>query len=188
MKKIVVLASGNGSNLERIIEAINSGEIRNAQIAMVIADRDCYALERAKNHGIPQLLIPRGKLFSEKLQNALPSNIDLLVLAGFLSILSADFCDSFHGEIINIHPALLPKYGGKGMWGDHVHRAVLAANEKESGATVHFVTSGIDEGEVILQKSFLIDENETLESIVGKVHQIEIEIFPKAINKVLGNF
>ena len=113
-------------------------------------------------------------------------NTDLIVLAGFLSILSKEFCEKYNGKIINIHPALLPKFGGKGMWGHHVHEAVIAAQEKESGATVHFVTSGIDEGEIILQGKFSIDENETPETLAQKVHQIEYEIFPKAIDLVLN--
>ncbi|QBO58666.1 phosphoribosylglycinamide formyltransferase [Chryseobacterium salivictor] len=185
MKNIVVLVSGGGTNLQRIIDCIKSGEIPNAKIAMVVADRECFGLDRAQNQGIPTQLIQRGKTFSAELKKILPENTDLIVLAGFLSILNKEFCESFPGKIINIHPALLPKFGGKGMWGHHVHKAVLAAEEKESGATVHYVTSGIDEGEIILQKSFEISDNETLESLSEKIHKIEYEIFPKAINKIL---
>lgn len=187
MKNIVILVSGNGSNLQRIIDCIESGEILNAKISLVVADRECFGLERAKKSNLPEKLVPRGKNFSVELLENLPKNTDLIILAGFLSILSKDFCESFPGKIINIHPALLPKYGGKGMWGNHVHEAVLKANEKESGATVHFVTPGIDEGEVILQKSFPVAENETLETLAQKIHEIEFEIFPKAINLVLDN-
>lgn len=186
MKNIVVLVSGGGTNLQRIIDCIESGEIPNAQISMVIADRECFGLERARKHEIKTELIPRGKSFSAELKNNLPENTDLIILAGFLSILSKEFCESFSGKIINIHPALLPKFGGKGMWGHHVHEAVLAAKENESGATVHYVTSGIDEGEIILQRSFPIVENETLETFAQKIHKIEFEIFPQAINKVLS--
>ena len=186
MKNIVVLVSGGGTNLQRIIDYIESRAIQNAQISLVIADRECFGLERAKKHGISTQLIPRGKSFSSDLKNILPENSDLIVLAGFLSILSKDFCESFEGKIINIHPALLPKFGGKGMWGNHVHKAVLEAQEKESGATVHYVTSGIDEGEIILQKSFPVAENETVETLAQKIHEVEFEIFPKAINLVLN--
>lgn len=186
MKNIVVLVSGGGTNLQRIIDCIDNGEIPNAKISLVVSDRDCFGLERAKNHNIPAQLIPRGKSFSSELKQVLPENIDLIVLAGFLSILNNEFCESFSGKIINIHPALLPKFGGKGMWGHHVHDAVLAAEEKESGATVHYVTSGIDEGEIILQKSFEIAENETVDSLAEKIHEIEFDIFPKAINKILN--
>lgn len=187
MKQICVLVSGSGTNLQRIIDATESGEIKKAQVNLVIADRDCYALERAAKHGIKTLLIPRGKTFSAQLSEAVSENTNLVVLAGFLSILNNDFCEKFKGKIINIHPALLPKFGGKGMWGHHVHEAVLKAGEEKSGATVHYVTSGIDEGEIILQKSFDINSDDTLESISAKVHEVEQEIFPKAIDQILSN-
>lgn len=187
MKNIVILVSGSGTNLQRIIDTIDNGEIPNAKVSLVVADRECYGLERAKNHHIDHILIPRGKNFSSELAKVVPENTDLIVLAGFLSILKPEFCENWEGKIINIHPALLPKFGGKGMWGMNVHNAVIEAGEKQSGATVHFVTSGIDEGETILQKCFDVEENDTPEILAQKVHQIEYEIFPKAINKVLGN-
>ena len=186
MKNIVVLISGSGTNLERILECINSGEIRNARVTMVVADRDCYGLQRAENHGIENHLIKRGKSFSENLEKILSENTDLIVLAGFLSILNDEFCKTYEGKIINIHPALLPKFGGFGMWGMNVHNAVIDAKEKESGATVHYVTSGIDEGEVILQGKVAVDENDNPETLAKKVHEVEYEIFPKAIDKVLN--
>lgn len=186
MKSLVVLVSGSGTNLQRIIDCIDNGEIPNAKISLVVADRECFGLERAEKHGIKNILIKRGKSFSENLEKIIPENTDLIVLAGFLSILSKEFTQKFSGKIINIHPALLPKFGGKGMWGHHVHEAVIEANEKESGATVHFVTPEIDEGEIILQGKFNIDENDTAETLAQKVHQVEYDIFPKAINKVLN--
>lgn len=186
MKNIVILISGSGTNLQRIIDCIENGEIQNAKISLVIADRECFGLERAKNHNIPNELIKRGKYFHENLLKAIPENTDLIVLAGFLSILSKEICEKFKGKMINIHPALLPKFGGKGMWGANVHQAVLNSNEKESGATVHFVTSGIDEGEMIIQESVPVFENDTVESLAKKIHQIEYEILPKAINFVLN--
>ena len=186
MKNITILISGSGTNLQRIIDCIDSGEIRNARIIQVIADRECYGLERAQNHQIPNELIKRGKDFAENLEHAIPENTDLIVLAGFLSILKPEFCEKWEGKIINIHPALLPKFGGKGMWGHHVHNAVIEAGEKESGATVHYVTSGIDEGEVILQGKFEIDDNDTAEKVAEKVHLVEYDIFPKAIDMVLN--
>ncbi|MGI9649824.1 phosphoribosylglycinamide formyltransferase [Chryseobacterium sp. RLHN22] len=187
MKNLVILVSGSGTNLQRIIDTIDNGEIQNAKISLVVADRECYGLERAKNHNIDNVLIPRGKNFSSELAKIIPENTDLIVLAGFLSILKPEFCENWVGKIINIHPALLPKFGGKGMWGHHVHNAVIEAKEKESGATVHFVTPGIDEGEAILQKSFEVTESDTSETVAEKVHLIEYEIFPIAINQVLNN-
>lgn len=186
MKTLVVLVSGSGTNLQRIIDCTDNGEIRDAQVSLVVADRDCYGLERAEKYGIKNVLIKRGKSFSENLEKLIPQDTDLIVLAGFLSILSPDFTEKFAGKIINIHPALLPKFGGKGMWGHHVHEAVIAAGEKESGATVHFVTPEIDEGEIILQGKFNVDENDTAETLAQKVHHVEYDIFPKAINKVLN--
>lgn len=186
MKNIVILVSGSGTNLQRIIDCTKSGEITDTQVSLVAADRDCYALTRAENEGIKNILIKRGKDFCENLIKEIPEDTDLIVLAGFLSILTKEFTEKFEGKIINIHPAILPKFGGKGMWGHHVHNAVIAASEKESGATVHFVTSGIDEGEIILQKSFKIDEGDDAEKVASKVHQIEQEIFPIAINNVLN--
>ena len=187
MKNITVLVSGSGSNLQRIIDCIESNEIENAQINLVLADRDCYGLERAKNHNIPTLLIKRGKDFNQQLLESISDDTDLIVLAGFLSIVDSNFCNKWENKIINIHPALLPKFGGKGMWGMHVHQAVVDAKEKRSGATVHYVTSGIDEGEIILQGEFDIDENDTAEDLARKVHLIEYQIYPKAINIALKN-
>ncbi len=185
MKNIVILISGSGTNLQRIIDCIDSGEIPDAKISLVVADRECYGLERAKNYNIPNHLVKRGKDFSEMLEKLIPENTDLIVLAGFLFILKSDFCEKWKGKIINIHPSLLPKFGGKGMWGMNVHKAVLEAGEKESGATVHFVTSGIDEGGIILQGKAEIDDNETPETLAEKIHEIEYDIFPKAIANVL---
>lgn len=186
MKNIVVLVSGSGTNLQRILDAVDNGEIRDAKVSLVVADRECYGLERAKKHHIENILIPRGKNFSSELSKTIPENTDLIVLAGFLSILKPEFCEKWSGKIINIHPALLPKFGGKGMWGMNVHKAVIEAGEKESGATVHFVTVGIDEGETILQQSFLLHENETPETLAQRIHEVEYEIFPKAIDRVLN--
>ena len=186
MKNIVVLVSGGGTNLQRIIDCIDTGEIPNAKISLVVADRECYGLTRAENHNIPLRLIQRGKNFCENLEKILPADTDLIVCAGFLSIITKEFIENFKGKIINIHPSLLPKFGGKGMWGMNVHKAVIEAQETESGATVHFVTAGIDEGEIILQVRVLIEKTDTPETLAQKIHQVEYEIFPKAIVKVLN--
>ena len=187
MKKIVILVSGSGTNLQRIIKAITDKEIQNAEISLVVADRDCYGLKRAEDAGIPFQLIKRGKDFCQKLDTVIPEDTSLIVLAGFLSVLTQEFCEKWEGKMINVHPSLLPKFGGKGMWGMHVHNAVKEAGETESGATVHFVTTGVDEGEVILQGKITVEENDTPEDIAGKVHQIEYDIFPLAIEKVLNS-
>lgn len=185
MKSIVVLVSGGGTNLQRIIDVIEAKEISNALIQLVVADRDCYAIERAENHNIQTAVIKRGRGFSDRLSKLIPPGTDLIVLAGFLTILSPEFCQQFSGKIINIHPSLLPKYGGNGMWGDFVHKAVLDNQESRSGATVHYVTAGVDQGDIILQKGFDLSPDETLDSLKEKVHKVEYEIFPEAIRKVL---
>lgn len=185
MKNIVILVSGSGTNLQRIIDCIDSGEIPNAKISLVVADRECFGLNRAENHNIPHLLIKRGKDFCKNLDEALPKDTDLIVCAGFLSIITPEFAEKYQGKIINIHPSLLPKFGGKGMWGMNVHNAVINAKETESGATVHFVTAGIDEGKIILQGKVSINENDTPETLAEKIHQVEYDIFPKAIGKIL---
>lgn len=187
MKNIVILVSGGGTNLQRIIDCIDNSEIPNAKISLVVADRECFGLKRAENHSIPNLLIKRGKDFCENLDKALPRDTDLIVCAGFLSIITPEFAEKYKGKIINIHPSLLPKFGGKGMWGMNVHNAVIQAKETESGATVHFVTAGIDEGEIILQGKVLIEANDTPETLAEKIHQVEYDIFPKAIVRVLGS-
>lgn len=185
MKNIVILVSGGGTNLQRIIDSIDKGEIPNAKISLVVADRECYGLVRAENHHIPHLLIKRGKDFCENLEKILPKDTDLIVLAGFLSIITQEFVTKHKGKIINIHPSLLPKFGGKGMWGMNVHNAVINAKETESGATVHFVTAGIDEGEIILQGKVSLVETDTPETLAEKIHQVEYDIFPKAIAMIL---
>lgn len=185
IKHIVVLVSGGGTNLQRIIDGINHGDILNTKISLVVADRACYGLTRAEEQGIPNVLINRGKNFCENLEKLLPENVDLIVLAGFLSIISGEFAEKFSGKMINIHPSLLPKFGGKGMWGMNVHNAVIASGEKESGATVHFVTTGIDEGGIVLQEKVKVEQGDTAETLAEKIHQVEYNILPKAIKKLL---
>lgn len=183
--RIAVFVSGSGSNLQNIIESVQDGRLANTQIAMVMADRDCYALERALDHDIPTYLLEDRKNFSVDADHNLEGeDVDLIVLAGFLSILTKEFVEKWNGKIINIHPALLPKYGGKGMYGKHVHQAVLAAGDKVSGATVHYVTPGIDEGEIILQKEFKVEKEDSIEDLQRKVAEIEKEILITALQEL----
>lgn len=185
--KIAVFVSGGGTNLQNIIDAIQDGTLPNTEIAMVMADRDCLAVERALDVDIPTYLLEDRKAFSEDAQHNLEGEeIDLIVLAGFLSILSKEFVEKWENKIINVHPALLPKYGGKGMYGKKVHEAVLANNEKESGATVHYVTAGVDEGEIILQKAFPIKAGENVDWLAWRISQVEKEILIEAIKNLEG--
>ena len=188
MKNITVLVSGSGSNLQRIIDCIDNGEIPNAKVNLVVADRDCYALERAKNHNIPFQLIKRGKEFSKNLDKILPENTDLIVLAGFLSILQSEFCEKYKGKIINIHPALIPSFCGTGYYGLKVHEGVLKRGVKVTGATVHFVDEGTDTGPIILQKAVEVKEGDTPEILQRRVmEEAEWVIMPKAIDLIAND-
>lgn len=183
--RIAVFVSGSGTNLQNIIEAVQDGKLPHVEIGMVIADRDCYAVERALDHDIPTYLLEDRKTFSEDADHNLEGeNVDLIVLAGFLSILSKEFVEKWSGKIINIHPALLPKYGGKGMYGKYVHQAVLTAGDAVSGASVHYVTSGIDEGEIILQGEFKVDKTDEVSDLQRKVAEVEKEILITALQQL----
>ncbi len=188
MSKITVLVSGNGSNLQSIIDAIEIDGLQ-CEISAVIADRQCYALERAKLAKIPTFLVER-KEYREKLSAEIAKLIDddceLIVLAGFLSILNEEFTHSWQNKIINIHPSLLPKYGGHGMWGMKVHEAVIANRETESGCTIHFVNDEIDAGEIIHQEKVRVLPEDTAEHLQAKIRQIEHIALTTAIKKILN--
>ena len=173
MKRIAVLVSGGGTNLQALIDAQNRGEIVSGKIEVVISNREgAYALERAKAAGIEAFAVAEksADVLCEKILAELKlRKIDLIVLAGFLAILTPEFVAAYENRIINIHPALLPKYGGRGFYGLHVHRAVLAAGEKVSGATVHFVTAGVDRGEILAQKEVAVKEGDTPESLQQRI-------------------
>jgi phosphoribosylglycinamide formyltransferase-1 len=182
MYKIVVLLSGNGSNLQKIIEHIESGEIK-AEISAVISNRpDAYGLQRAKKVNIPTVVLEHTHFsdresFDQSLAQIIESYApDLIVLAGFMRILSAAFVEKFNGKLINIHPSLLPKY--KGL---HTHKRALENGDTEHGASVHFVIPELDSGSIILQGVVPIKPNDTEEDLANRVHQIEYIIYPKAI-------
>ncbi|MDR0390143.1 MAG: phosphoribosylglycinamide formyltransferase [Spirochaetaceae bacterium] len=181
---ILVLASGNGSNLQALIDAERAGRLDRGRIGMVIADREgAYALTRAQNAGIktltekPDPKLPgamrRRDLSDRMLARARTGGMDFIILAGFLSILEGDIIEAYRGRIINLHPSLLPKYGGKGMYGEKVHQAVLAAGEKESGCTVHLVDEGTDTGPILLQRRVPVLEGDDSESLAARIHAEE---------------
>lgn len=182
MFNMAVMVSGSGSNLQAIIDKVSCGFIRDARVALVISDNErAYALERARQQEIPSCFIQRGK--QDVLLEVLESyKVDFIVLAGYLSILEAAVIQRYKNRIINIHPSLIPKYAGKGFYGIRVHEKVLAAGEKESGATVHYVDEGIDTGAIILQRKVLVDSGDTAEALQQKVLNLEHEILPEAIN------
>ena len=191
-KRIAVLVSGGGSNLQSIINKIEQGNL-NCEISYVIADRECYGLERAEKHGIKNILLDR-KVLKEKLSDEI-SNVlendgektDYIILAGYLSILSPEFIKKWSRKIINIHPSLLPKFGGKGMYGMNVHRAVIEAKETESGCTIHFVDTGVDTGEIILQIKVPVLSDDTPEVLQKRVLKKEHVLLIEGIKKLLEN-
>ncbi|ONI43646.1 phosphoribosylglycinamide formyltransferase [Candidatus Epulonipiscioides gigas] len=169
MFNIAVFVSGSGSNLQAMID---KQDTLKSKICCIISNKkDAYALIRAKNHNIPSFVVTKkGKAGEQAIIEILEQfDINLIVLAGYLRILSSELINKYRGRIINIHPSLLPKYGGAGFYGLNVHKAVIENNEKISGATVHFVEEGIDTGKIILQKQLEIEEGETPESLQIKI-------------------
>ena len=183
--RLAVFASGEGTNLENIIRYFSSAP--TIEVALVVSNRpEAKALERARCHGIPCKVVNRTVLAEDETTViALLHDIDYIILAGFLLRIPTYLIAAFPQRIINIHPSLLPKYGGKGMYGHHVHEAVCAAGEKESGITIHFVTEGIDEGEPIAQFSTpLTPGSETPDTIADKIHRLEQAHFPEVIARM----
>lgn len=189
-KRIAVLVSGGGTNLQALIDAEKSGIIKNGKISLVISNvKGAYALERAKNADIRTETVVKKELgsqeaFEEKIISLLSENkIDLIVLAGFMSILSENFTLSYPHRIINVHPSLIPSFCGKGFYGLHVHEAALAKGVKVTGATVHFVNEIPDGGEIILQKAVEIKEGDTPEVLQKRVMvEAEWNILPEAVS------
>ncbi len=187
-KKIVVLISGSGTNLQSLIDNIHIPE-NEMEICAVIADRPAGGLQRAQKQNIPTFIIDRKQKKDSWTQDFLKKTDalqpDLIVLAGFLSILSPAIIRRFEKKIINIHPALLPKYGGKGMYGINVHKAVINAGEKESGCAVHFVDAGVDTGEIILQKKVKVLPDDSPEKLQQRILKEEHKILVEAVKKIL---
>jgi len=201
--RLLVLVSGGGTNLQALIDAqkagalggadAESGNASRAIIVAVVSDKpDVFALERAREAGIPALLerpdrsVPKGaerrrELSDRLLRIARGHRADFVVLAGFLSILQGDFVAAYSGRMINLHPALLPKFGGEGMWGHHVHEAVLAAEEKESGCTVHLVDAGTDTGPILLQKKVPVLPGDTPDTLAERIHAKEHQAIVEAV-------
>lgn len=187
---IVVLVSGGGTNLQAILDAISNKSITNCNISAVISsNKDAYALTRAKNFNLETIVIDRKsynepKLYNEELLKVLTKiNPELIVLAGFMTILDDDIINKFQNKIINVHPSLIPSFCGKGYYGLFVHKAVLEYGVKITGATVHYVNNVVDGGKIILQKAVEVLENDTPQTLQKRVMETaEWEILPKAIN------
>ena len=186
MKRIVVFASGSGTNAENIIKYFKKTDF--ASVTLLLSNnKEAKVLERVKKYSIPSLVFTKDELnktdlITKTLNNERP---DLIVLAGFLLKFPENILNIFSNKVINIHPALLPKYGGKGMYGMRVHEKVIENSEKETGITIHYVNKNYDEGAIIFQKSFLLSQNDTARSVAEKIHNLEHEYFPKVIHELL---
>jgi len=188
MLKLAVFVSGGGTNLQALIDACRSGSI-DAEIKAVISNNSkAYGLQRAKNAGIDTFHISKviypdsDKLAAAILDVLEQFDIDLIVLAGYMKLLPSVIVNKYHGRIINIHPALLPKYGGKGMHGINVHKAVIESGDKYSGATVHLVDEQYDKGAILIQRRVPVKDDDTPESLAARVLKVEHEILPEAVS------
>jgi len=180
--KISVLVSGGGTNLQALIDSIKNGDLPQTEIVLVVSSRKgVYALTRAEAAGIKTAVITDTEELIKILEEA---GTDIVVLAGYMSILPPEVIRKFRGRIINIHPSLIPKYCGKGFYGERVHRAVLEGREKVSGATVHFVDEGVDTGEIILQREVPVLENDDVPTLAARVLAVEHQILSEAVRQI----
>jgi phosphoribosylglycinamide formyltransferase-1 len=185
-KRIAIFASGSGSNAQKIMEHFKRSS--EAEVVLILTNNpQAYVLQRADNFEVPSHIFTRNEFYHTDDVIKLLKNlqVDLVVLAGFLWLVPPSLLKAFPNKIINLHPALLPKYGGKGMYGDHVHQAVLDAKEEESGITIHFVDEKFDEGEILHQSRFKIEPDDNLEMIKFKGQQLEHQHFPRVIESLL---
>jgi phosphoribosylglycinamide formyltransferase-1 len=185
MKKIIVFASGSGTNAENIIKYF--AKTKTAKVVSVFTNNaTAKVIERAKNHQIPVEIFSKNELIERNvLQSIQEIDPDLIVLAGFLLKFPDNIIEQYPNKIINIHPALLPKYGGKGMYGMHIHRAIVNNKEKETGISIHYVNENYDEGGIIFQKNVLLTDEDTPETVAEKIHELEQKYFPEIIQTIL---
>lgn len=186
VKKLAVFASGNGSNAEKIFEYFKEKE--KVEVALLLTNNPkAPVIDRAKRHNVPVEVFNRTRFYdtNEITEMLLHYKIDLVVLAGFMWLIPPSLIKAFPDKILNIHPALLPKYGGKGMYGDFVHKAVVAAKEKESGITIHLVNENYDEGQIVFQEKCTVEPHETPETLAGKIHLLEHRFYPQVIENIL---
>ena len=188
MKRVAVFASGSGTNFQQICEYFNQKNNDIKIELLIVNKKNAYVLERAKQLNVKSVYFNREDFYSsDKVVECLKENqIDFIVLAGFLWLIPDNILKEYPNKIINIHPALLPNYGGKGMHGHHVHEAVIAAKEPESGITIHYVNEKYDEGNIIFQAKCSITPEDTADSLAEKIHLLEKEHFPKVIDSLLS--
>lgn len=186
MINVAIFVSGSGTNCESLIQHFGNSD--KYKMALVVSNKaDAYALVRAQNHGVDTAIMPKAKLNDSKEFMPLMTKygIQFIVLAGFLPIVPDYLIEAFPNRIINLHPALLPKFGGKGMWGHHVHEAVKAAGESVTGMTVHYVSNICDGGEIIFQHSCEIDKADSADDIADKEHVLEMTYFAQDVHQIL---
>lgn len=185
-KNMAIFASGSGSNCENIIRYFESSD--RVAVTLVVSNKpDAYVLERTRKLGVPTAVVSKAELNDANVMLPLlrSHGVDFVVLAGFLPLVPDFLIEAFPRRMVNLHPALLPKYGGKGMWGHHVHEAVKAAGETETGMTVHYVSSVCDGGEIIAQYRVSLAPTDTADDIAEKEHELEMKYFPKVIEKLM---
>ncbi len=186
MEKIAIFASGSGTNAQRIIEYFQSAQL--IRVALVLSNNPtAYVLDRSRKLEVPIAVFSRNELYeTNKILDLLTEHeVSFLVLAGFLWLVPENLLKAYTDKILNVHPALLPKYGGKGMYGMKVHAAVIASGDKESGISIHSVNANYDEGQILFQVRCKVDPEDTPESLAIKVHQLEHQFYPKVIEEVI---
>jgi len=186
MRNIAIFASGSGTNAENIIQYFSN--LKSARVKLVLSNRrEAYVLKRAEALKVKSCFFDYDDFYtSGKVPGMLTeNNIDFIVLAGFLWLVPESILLKYEGRIINIHPALLPRYGGKGMYGDKVHRAVLENRDAESGITIHYVSRQYDEGDIIFQARCRVEEDDTADTLAARVHTLEYKHFPEVIEKLI---
>ena len=186
MTKLAILASGSGSNAENIANYFANNN--NVEISLIVSNKkDAFVLERAKKLNIPSAVFTNKQMKEETdLLETLKKEADFIILAGFLLKVPENIIEAFPNKIVNIHPALLPNYGGKGMYGMHVHNAVKANNEPKSGITIHYVNENYDEGAIIFQADTALTPEDSADDIAAKINTLEYEHFPKVIEEVIS--
>jgi len=187
MRNIAIFASGSGTNAENIIKFFSNN--KSAKVSLVLSNkREAYVLKRAATLNVRSVFFDRKELYEKNkvLRYLTMYKIDFIVLAGFLWLIPENILDVYEKRIVNIHPALLPRYGGKGMYGEKVHEEVIASHDKESGITIHYVNKAYDKGDIVFQARCKVDPKDTPGTLAAKVHTLEYEYFPKVIEELVA--
>lgn len=188
MKKIAVFASGSGTNAQNLIDYFSTSIY--AKVELVLCNKpDAYVIKRAEKMSVPVVVFDREDFYrnARVLDVLIEKGIDLIILAGFLWLVPDNIISEFEGRIVNIHPALLPAYGGKGMYGDRVHTAVIDNKEKESGITIHYVNNKYDDGDIIFQAHCEVKDDDTPDSLAQRIHELEHKYYPKVVEEIIMN-